>query len=169
MAETGTAEPGSARLPAHTMRRIGVLLCADGVNEAALQFLVLCINRQQTAVQYEFLPSPPHDDLLALLASGAELDRGHVRAEAAAFCRRYRAYLAGEIDGYGLKEAPPDYFVAVTTARFTDHYYSLRQSGFSVLALGEWKHDGLRVSAPHRSDRRWLQRRGSVGPRSETL
>ncbi len=119
--------------------RIGVLLCARDVNEAALYFLVLCMNREQTSFQYEFLPYEPDDELLGPLHAGIELDRVDVQAKASAFCQRYRDYLEDLNEDHRLSESPPGYFVAITMARFTDNYYSVRRGNLSILALGNWK------------------------------
>jgi hypothetical protein len=118
---------------------MAVLLCARDVNEAALCFLVLCMNRQQTSFQYEFLPFEPDDEFLSPLYDGADLDRDDARTRAHAFCQRYRDYLDGLSEHYGLREPAPGYFVAITMASFTDNYYAMRQGNLSILALGNWK------------------------------
>ncbi len=131
--------PGRTPSASRTPRRIGLLLCARDVNEAALSFLVLCMNCQQTSFQYEFLPFEPDDEFLTPLYNGLELDRDDVRAKARAFGQRYRDYLGGLSERHRLREPPPGYFVAITTARFTDNYYSMREGDLSIIALGNWK------------------------------
>jgi hypothetical protein len=132
---------GLGRTPyeVRTPKRIGVLLCARDVNEAALSFLVLCMNCQQESFQYEFLPPKPDDEFLNPLYGTAELHRDDVRAKARSFCQQYRDYLVDFSERYKLREPPPGYFVAITTARFTDNYYSMREGDLSIIALGNWK------------------------------
>lgn len=118
--------------------RIGVLLCAKGINRDAAQFLVLAMNRQQGIFEFEFLPFDAADAFLSPLCRAESVDRDAIRKGAQGFADRYSQRLGQLNVGYGLTEPPPQHFVLVSLARFTNNYYSMRQGAVSVLALGDW-------------------------------
>ena len=41
--------------------------------------------------------------------------------------------------GYKIEEAPADYFIMLTKARFSDFYYMVREGNLSIIALGNWE------------------------------
>lgn len=45
---------------------------------------------------------------------------------------------------FDLNETPPDYFILITMASFSDNHYAVRNKGLSILSLGNWQ----RVMAP---------------------
>jgi hypothetical protein len=55
------------------------------------------------------------------------------------FADRIHDYLIDRIIHYGLAEDPPRQFVIVSHACFDDNFYSVREGGASVIALGNWK------------------------------
>jgi hypothetical protein len=128
-----------------TKRRIGIVLAGLGdANVDALKFLVLQMNRLQGTFEFEFLPicKDAFLDTLQGYDSSAPLkplDRKAVKADALSFAQRYLNFLTSENTLYTLAESPPDYFIVISLARFTDEYYSARQGPVSILALGDWE------------------------------
>ncbi len=121
------------------VKRIGILLNGfERANIPALRFLILQMNSLQHTFEYEFLPNY-EDELTKYLATKSPVSRDKVKQEIPAFIDRYQQFLEHLISGYELREPPPDYFVLVTMACFSDNFYSARQSRMSVLALGNWK------------------------------
>jgi len=144
--------PSSAG-PPQTQRsviRIGILLgYAKGLNKSALRYLLVHLNSLQTSFEYEFLPTDFGDDRLRGdpflgLAAAQLVDREEMRSLIPAFLDRYRAALEQENENYKLKEPPPERFVLITLARFSDDWISMRRGNMHVVALGNWK----RVLAP---------------------
>jgi hypothetical protein len=144
MAEEPKTPPAvtTARRPTH---RIGIVLAGTGdAGVDALRFLVLQMNRLQSAFEFEFLPSCEDQFLEALQSYDSTvplkpMDRQALKAEAPEFARRYESFLLSQNKGYNLAELPPDYFIVVSLARFEDGYYSARQGPVSIIALGDWK------------------------------
>jgi len=132
----------TASSPKQKVLRIGVLLGdLDKLNLIALKFLVLRMNMLQHTFEYEFLPVP-HDKFTLSLCNQAVIDRDEVDREAPAFLTRYKDFLREESTMYESKELPPNYFVFVTLACFSDNYYttiSTFKYGLGILALGNWK------------------------------
>jgi hypothetical protein len=126
-------------------KRIGILSAMEDVNDAALRFLILHLNVVQNGFEFEFVLYDPDDPLLTVLRDSRPVDREAVRRELNAFYDRSVHLLASVAAGFGTAESVPDYFVVLTTARFSDKYYSLRQHGVSVIALGNWRR---RMSPP---------------------
>ncbi len=120
-------------------RRIGLVSRLDGVNDAALRYLILQLNTVQSSFEFEFLSPPPEDPFLRNLAGGTTCDRVAVREDCAHFKNRLIAYTCGQGSLFGAEEPPPENIVVLTGARFNDNFYSLRSSGVSVIALGNWK------------------------------
>jgi len=123
------------------VKRIGILLGGlEKKNLLALRFLVLRMNSLQSTFEYEFLPINGKDDFVKMLSGTTSLvSRGWVKTEADSFVDRYQNFLEDLINGYKLKESTPDHFVLITTAKFSDNFYSTRRNRLSVLALGNWK------------------------------
>jgi len=122
------------------LKRIGILLSnLQGVNVSALKFLLVQLNVRATSFEYELLPCDSDDEFIKMLSSKSPVDREKTRAGVVAFLDRYRTYLNQQIKSYKLKEESPDYFVLVTLVHFSDEYYSMRQGGLSILALGNWE------------------------------
>src|SRR5690242_18820799 len=122
--------------------RIGILLGdLDKINKTALKFLVLRLNMLQQTFEYEFLPLP-FDKLLASLSNQASANRDEIEHEVPQFLTRYNKFLREEIANYECHDFPPDYFILVTLAYFSDNYYtsvSSYKQGLAILALGGWR------------------------------
>ena len=123
---------------------MGILLCAPGINQEAARFLILSMNRLQRSFEYEFLPFDAGDRFLEPFCDAKRLDRQTVRGNVAEFLERFTGATSALSERYRLREAPPDYCVLISVATFTDNYYSMRQKGMSIMALGNWQ----RVMAP---------------------
>lgn len=121
------------------VRRIGLLSSMNDVNDAALRFLILQLNLVQTGLEFEFLPYGTDDPLITVLRSGKLVDREPIRQECDAFHDRRFGYLTEAVGGYRTKQPPPSNLVVLTTARFSDNYYSLRRHNVSIIALGNWR------------------------------
>ena len=84
----------------------------------------------------------PNDPLLAYLTE-PEIDRDRVRGELVALVERLRSAVQDGNNTFGCYEPPPDHFVVLSKARFTDNYMSTRAPDFNpvcaVVALGNWK------------------------------
>lgn len=121
--------------------RIGILLSySDELDSPALRYLILHLNTLQHSFEYEILPYDSKDEFLRTLFSERRvLDREKMRGGISQFVQRYRGYLYQINEQTSLKEPPPERFVLISMARFSNNYYSLREKGVSVLALGNWK------------------------------
>lgn len=124
------------------VKRIGILLADLGkFNIPVLKFLVLQMNTLQQTFEYEFLPAPREDEFLQTLSPGASVDREVIRQDVPSFLDRYQSYLEGMIQGYRIKDSKlsTDRFILVTTSCFKNNYFTLREKGLSILALGNWE------------------------------
>lgn len=121
------------------VKRIGLLSAMNDVNDAALRFLILQLNVVQSSLEFEFLPYDAGDPWISALRSRDPVDRGLIGHECDAFHDRCFGYLTDAVSGYGTKEPPPGPLVVLTTARFSDNYYSLRRNNVSIIALGNWR------------------------------
>lgn len=123
------------------VKRIGILLSDLGkLNTSVLKFLVLQINTQQQAFEFEFLPVEIGDEFLRKLSDSVLVNREAIRAASPSFLDRYQHTLREEITDYHIQDIElPNYFILITMARFNDNYYSLRQGELSILALGNWE------------------------------
>lgn len=123
-------------------RRMGILLHdLKKVNIPALKFLILQLNSLQNVFEYEFLPCDAEDQFIKMLTPDTPMDREKIRPDIAGFLNRYHIYLNQQVKNYRLSEEPPDYFILITLVKFSDEYYSMRQKGLSVLALGNWERE----------------------------
>jgi hypothetical protein len=122
-----------------------VLIPVRKLNEPALQFLILSMNKEQLLFQFEFYNFDPVDDPLLEMLASSEMA---VRAKAKGLMPEFAAWARQSIDSEnkqrGLSEEPPERFVVVSQCRFDDNYYAAYVGGVSILALGNWK----RVLAP---------------------
>lgn len=109
------------------------------MNEPAIRSLVLAMNRQQLAFEYEFLPFDPNDTFLAPICANAAIDYETTRQRIPEFVGRYEAWLCASIKSYELQEEPPAHYVIISTALFANNYLSLRSDVVSVIALGRWE------------------------------
>lgn len=132
-------------LPIAAVKRIGVVLGdLHDVNVPALKFLILQMNSCQDTFEFEILACRRGDSFVSRFSGDAVLNRASMRADVADFLGRFHVLLEERIQTLRIKEAPPNYFVLVTLARFDDEFYSMRERELSVIALGNWK----RVMAP---------------------
>ncbi len=120
-------------------QRIGVILVPERkLNEPALRFLVLAINKEQSFFQFEFLSAPPGDPLLREL-SVKTASRLSVKQKLPAFAERMAVYIAEKAALFSLLETePPTRFVVISHCRFDDNYYSTRNKA-AVVSLGNWE------------------------------
>jgi hypothetical protein len=78
--------------------------------------------------------------LLDWLAQSCVLDRTATRAKAKNFSARIGKQLDECAADYSLVDKRlPNYFIVVSMARFADNWYNLRESGVSIIGLGNWK------------------------------
>lgn len=120
--------------------RIGVVLMdRRGLNEAALRFLVLAMNSEQSLFQFEFYNPPLDDPLFVDLGDHRQVARTLIRGQLPDFADRMHDYLVGRIAHYELAEGPPEQFAVISLCRFDDNFYSTRLGKASVIALGNWK------------------------------
>lgn len=119
--------------------RIGVLLCAPTLNHAATRHLVLALNREQHTFEYEFLPFAADSEFPELLCSNKSIDYHATMARAHSFLDELSANLRTTSQQFGLEQEPPDYFVVISSAAFTNNYYAAHQGQLSIIALGRWK------------------------------
>jgi hypothetical protein len=129
--------------------RIGVVTDPLGTeNTAALRLLILHLNSLQTFFEFELLPGPPSDPLLALLASKWAINRDQVKAEMEPFVKHMRGYVDEQKREFeeGQKyplESPPARFVILANALFDDNFYSARMPNdaptCAIVALRNWK------------------------------
>lgn len=111
----------------------------DQVNDSALRFLVLRMNTVQHSFEFEFVPFDPADPFLAKLLPGSLADQEEIRDGAAAFRTRQTELFGAYKRGFRTKESSPYHLIVLSTARFSDHHYSVRSHGVSVIALGNWR------------------------------
>lgn len=129
--------------------RVGVLCIGlDHTTEAAFRVLAVQMNRLQADFEFSLLESHDDEPLLAALQGGALLEwrsqqAGHSLAELVpSLATRYDV----EPIGPGEPAAPapngsafrPAWLVVVSTARYSDNWYSHRATPASVLCLGLW-------------------------------
>ena len=93
-------------IPSRLPQRIGVILVPERkLNEPALRFLVLAINKEQSFFQFEFLSAPPGDPLLREL-SVKPASRLSVKQKLPAFAERMAVYIAEKAALFSLR--PPE-------------------------------------------------------------
>ncbi|QEV21969.1 hypothetical protein [Streptomyces alboniger] len=121
-------------------KRIGIVSAIDDGNDAALRYLILHLNTLQSGFEFEFLSPDPTDPLIRMLTRGELLDREVVRTECEAFRQGMRRRFMALSSAFRTKEEePPDRLVLLTKATLADNFYSLRHSGVSIIALGNWQ------------------------------
>ncbi|MFG3259045.1 hypothetical protein [Streptomyces sp. NPDC048172] len=121
-------------------KRIGIFSSIDAGNDAALRYLILQLNTLQSGFEFEFLTHGPEDRLILMLTRDEPLSREAVREECEGFRQRMtdRVSMLGSV--FQTREAiPPDRLVVLTKATLTNNFYSLRQDGVSIIALGNWE------------------------------
>ncbi|HEU0002299.1 MAG TPA: hypothetical protein VFQ36_15455 [Ktedonobacteraceae bacterium] len=145
-----------------TPKRIGILLADMGKfnrNVSVLKYLVLHMNTLQGAFTFEFLPADIDEDILqedeslflknfiqkfsdrSTVAHARETEKGKELRdiEIPTFRRCYENYLQLSIKDFKIHDKEiPEYFILITTARFSNNFYSLREKGLAILALGDW-------------------------------
>jgi hypothetical protein len=121
------------------VRRIGILQCMGGFDDAALRYLILYANRYQSAFQFEFVPFEESDPFIAPLLTSDLVDRNAVVAGMVPFFLRYRSYLERQAQGYGKLEVPPYHFQIISEISFHDNYYYISNSNVAVIAMGQWR------------------------------
>ncbi len=131
-----------SKLPANTqIRRIGIII--SGMNNAnipALSYLLLHLNTIQSTFEYEILPFEEHDEFISSLISQRPVDREPVRTKIDAFIDRLEACLKGWMAEAEITDTSlPASYILITTTKFSDGYYSMRQGRLSILALGNWQ------------------------------
>lgn len=123
----------------NTPCRIGVVLTDENeLRHPALRYLVLAINAQQSLFQFEFYNIQNSDPLLSRLTRvNSPAQRIEIRdTELPEFVDRVKLALAKRVMDFELAEEPPERFVVICLSRFDDNYYSTRNGGGSIIALG---------------------------------
>jgi len=108
-------------------------------NLSAFRFLVLRMNSVQHTFEFEFLPTKADDPFIKHFSSRSKIDRDVIKDDIPSFLGRHKEFLVFSILNFDLKEIPPDYFILITMARFSENYYAVRNKGLSILALGNWQ------------------------------
>jgi hypothetical protein len=122
------------------LTRLGVIFVGDELKSPALKLFILAMNHVQECFEYEFLPEDIEDELISELNKSTNLDRESTRSLATNFPNRVNSTLSKFINDYEIVDKGlPDYFIVASMAKFTDNYFSMRQPGVSVIALGNWK------------------------------
>ena len=119
--------------------RIGIILGPLGrLNLSALRYFIIHLNTLQGSFEYEILPHDADDVFIKQLASKS-VDQKKVKRQVDKFLGRYKKFLKSQIAKFKLKEQPPDLFILLSTAKFSNNYYFMSTKGLSILALGNWK------------------------------
>lgn len=122
--------------------RIALIVVPDkNLNETVLRYLLLHLNTLQSSFQFEFYPNNEESTFLSKFAGEAAVDWGDLARKTESFATEYQNYINQEIVGFGTQEHCPDHYVIISMARFTDNYFSHRNEGVQVLALGNWERD----------------------------
>ena len=106
----------------------------------AFQYLLLEVNRLQSALEFEILPGTNHS-LVEMLDGPPpiEVDRSEVNTLIPVFFDNYCKSIKQWAAGYGLPDPAPHGIVILSNARFLDNYYSTWEHNVHVLALGNWE------------------------------
>lgn len=89
-------------------QRIGVVLApARKLNEPALRFLVLAMNKEQDLFQFEFYNLAAGDPLLAMLGKGQNAVRATAREQLPDFVTRAREHIVAKPSGWGCPRTRP--------------------------------------------------------------
>jgi hypothetical protein len=115
------------------------------------------MNCLQHSFEFEFLPTDPRfeveflpdecefpltdalNDYCDMLSGKGLADRDLIREMTPEFLTSYRAFLQDWLDTFNIRESLPGHIVLVTLAKFSNNYYTLREPGISILALGNWE------------------------------
>jgi hypothetical protein len=130
---------GDVHHSAGRRRRFGILSVVEQVNDAALRFIILSLNLIQDSFEFEFVPFNSKDQLLEALRLDTPVDREEIRDKCVEFQDRQAELFRRHTKGYQAKETTPDHVIVLSTARFSDNFYSVRCGGVSVIALGNWR------------------------------
>lgn len=120
--------------------RIGIILTSlGGLDTKALKYLVLFQNTLQESFEFQFLPTPENNNFLKQFDSPEPVDREAVEKKTGKFVRGYTDWLKRTAGGYELTYEPPDAFALISTARFSDNYYTTNKDDLHIIALGLWQ------------------------------
>jgi hypothetical protein len=103
--------------------------------------MLLQLNRHQRDFEIELLPEA-NKHFGEMFSASQTLNRVNLKGELAERVNAYEATLRGMMDkgGYDLQQKEiPGYYVFVSLARFSDHYYTTRKGNVGVIALGDWR------------------------------
>jgi len=120
--------------------RIGILLMNDELNKPGLKYLLLSMNRVQSHFEYSVLDYPTSDAVIKALTTGQTVDREKTLKPAlVGFRGRYAEWARSEATNLGMVPQETDALVVISCATFSDNFYSTRNDGVSVIALGHWE------------------------------
>jgi hypothetical protein len=128
--------------------RIGVVTEPLGKQDSpALRYLILRLNAIQQSFEFQLVPAPPGDSLIARLMSSNEplLSREEIKSKRLLefFGVRERGYLERRRAQFRCEEAPPSHIIILSTALLEDRWYSARKPDgapvVALIALGGWK------------------------------
>lgn len=120
--------------------KVGIILTSLGdMDIRALKYLVLFQNRLQQSFEFEFLPTPERSMFIETLDSSEPINRKVVEQNAGKFFDEYNNWLTKNASDYWLKHNPPDGFVILSTAKFSDNYYATGDDDWYLVALGHWQ------------------------------
>lgn len=123
-------------------QRVGiVVLPTPKLNEPALRCLILAMNKEQRAFQFEFYDASGFNHSLKDKMSSADKPVSHceLRTGLPEFVNDLRSHLASEAEGL-LEEGLPVRMVVVAPRSTIDsNFYTIRRDPGSVLALGNWE------------------------------
>jgi hypothetical protein len=99
------------------------------------------MNKVQAAFEYELLPCHNHDKLIQRLRERDPIDRDNsVRPLLGEYGVIYfQRMQKTAIDWKIADRTAPGRLVIISLAAFKDNFYSIREDGISVIALGNWK------------------------------
>ncbi len=99
--------------------RVGVIFGPVGdLNKIVTSFLLLQLNTQQSAIEFELLPPPPDDPLWPLLGSRHPIVRSVAEECAASFATRYGHFWSCLLERSIASEQVPPRIIVVSMARF---------------------------------------------------
>ncbi|MGF6968643.1 hypothetical protein OKW43_005671 [Paraburkholderia sp. WC7.3g] len=128
--------------------RMGVVTEPLGKRDSpALRYLILHLNAVQQSFEFELVPAPPADSLMARLMSsyGPLLSREEIENKQLleSFGERERAHLESRRALFRCEEESPSHFVVLSTALLEHRWYSARKPDgapvVALIALGGWR------------------------------
>ena len=120
--------------------RIGILICLPNKkNYDALKFLILYQNSIQESVEFNILPYPDFKNPFDNLFSKKPIEREETLNQLTSYKTSLLKWLDSRAKGYELSPDKLDGIIVISTAKFSDNYYSTGIGNMEILALGNWE------------------------------